>query len=448
MSLSKDGIYEKGVIDPGFPAKTPTQPFWFTHNSKISKLQSTWHDSADIVIIGSGLTAASLCYELLVKRGTNLKIVVVEARDLCSGATGRNAGHIKPFSPGVWYDRKKVFGPEEAVKIMEYEHGHLDELAKCAKENKIECDLDILEGLDVYFDEKALRDAQKAVEDMRRYSPALADRYTFYDSPDSLRARNCPRDCIGAVGMRAGSMWPYKFVSGLFEKFVEEKGLLIQTNTVVTSITDRDNEEFATVTTTRGDIKAAHVIHANNAWIGHLVPELRPFVSPVRANAQRWMPKEPAERRKNSWWIRYGEKDYDAIIHRKDGSYILGRANTGRRATADDTAVDLLPQKHLGAVTPVVFDFGANMDKTHGWSGIVAFTHDGNPFVGRLPFHNRTHQWVCASYHATGMIRAFKSAQLLAHLFFGEDVPEAYPRSMLLTDARVASWRGEITSKL
>ncbi|KAM5371734.1 hypothetical protein ACJZ2D_007799 [Fusarium nematophilum] len=122
---------------------------------------------------------------------------------------------------------------------------------------------------------------------------------------------------------------------------------------------DQDNDDFATITTTRGQLRAKHIIHATNSWVGHLVPELRPFVSPVRANVQRRVP-QPAEMRvTNSWWLRYGEKDYDYMIQRPDGAYIIGRANTGRRATADDGTKDFLPHLHLQAVTPLIYNFGS-----------------------------------------------------------------------------------------
>ena len=74
---------------------------------------------------------------------------------------------------------------------------------------------------------------------------------------------------------------------GLFEEMVDNKGLSIQTNTKVTSVTDKDADDFATVKTSRGDTRAKHSVHATNAFIGHPVPELQPFVSPVRANIQR-----------------------------------------------------------------------------------------------------------------------------------------------------------------
>lgn len=454
MSDSPDGIYEKGIIDPGLPAKNSTKPFWLTEPCKISKLRSPWpKETVDIAVIGSGITAASLV-NTLYRKQPDLKITIVEARDLCSGATGRNGGHIKAMSPGSWFDRKEKFGVQEAVRIMEYEHSHVREIASCVRENDIDCDFDELEGLDAYYDEKVFRRACDAVEDMRNQAPSLGAIYKVYTTKEELKARNISEACFGAIGMPAASIWPYKLVTTLLEKMVHKNGLLIQTNTLVTAVFDEDDAGFATVKTERGEIRAKDVVHATNAWVSRLVPELRKFVSPVRANVQRQVPQlsEPGlsnYRFKYSWWSRYGEHDYEYMIQRSDGAYILGRGNTGRRATADDSTIDFLPHAHLQGVTPRIFDFGTKDIKvSHAWSGPVAFPTDGNPFIGRLPFAGRQHQWICAAYSGIGMVRAFRSGQLLALLLLGEEVPSVYPRSMLLTDARVRGWTGSIPSKL
>ncbi|CAH0023344.1 unnamed protein product [Clonostachys rhizophaga] len=448
MSDSPDGIYEKGLVDPGFPVANSTQPFWLTEPSVHSKLQSPWPESVDIAIIGSGMTAASLC-QTLYSKNPNLRIVLLEARDLCSGATGRNGGHIKAMSPGSWFERKEQLGVQEAVRVMEYEHSHLKEMADCIKTNNLDCDLQEIEGLDVYHDEKVFRHALDAVEDMKKHAPSLGEIYRVYTAKEDLKARNCPEECLGAIGMPAASMWPYKMVTGLFDKMIRERGLLIETNTLVTAVYDEDDRSFATVKTNRGEIRASHVVHATNAWVSRLVPELRKFVSPVRANVQRQVPRPSKARYSNSWWIRYGEHDYEYMIQRPDGAYVMGRAGTGRRATADDSSVDFLAHKHLKAVTPQVFDFGTkDIETTHAWSGAVAFTSDGNPFIGKLPFPGRQHQWVCAAYSGIGMVRAFRSAQLLALLLLGEEVPTAFPRSMLLTKSRVEDRKDTISSKL
>ncbi len=408
MSSSPEGIYDVGIVDPGTPIQKPTQPFWLSEPGKNSKLRSPWAESADVVVIGSGMTAVSFCLTLF-SRQPELNVVIVEARDLCSGATGRNGGHCKAMSPGVWFDRKDQYGVEEAIKVMLFEHSHLEELVECVKRYDIDCDLRVLEGLDVYHDHVTFGRALRALKDMEVHSPELAAKYTIYTSRAELRARNCSDHVVGAIGMRAASVWPYKLVMALFDKMVLENRLGVQTNTVVTSVADNDEEDHAVVQTNRGTIRASHVVHATNAWMSHLVPELQPYVSPVRANVQRQVPLSSSFRVENSFWLRYAEHEYDYMIQRPDGAYIVGRANTGRRATIDDGTMDLVPQAHLRGTLPQIYNFGTmKLDTTHAWSGCVAFTQDGNAFVGRLPFPGRRHQWVCGAYQGIGMVRAFR----------------------------------------
>ncbi|KAL4880859.1 FAD dependent oxidoreductase-domain-containing protein [Aspergillus karnatakaensis] len=445
MSTSPDGIYEPGVIDPGLPVRSPTQPFWLSEPSKIAKLQSPWVSEADMIIVGSGMTAASLLRSLYARKPT-LKIVAVEARDLCSGATGRNGGHCKVMSPGVWFEREHAYGTQEALRVMRFEHSHLDEMVKCAKENNIQCDLRLHEGVDVYHDEHTFGRAVRALEAMREHAPDLAARYTVYTDRKDLDARSCPKKSVGAIGMPSGSVWPYKFVTGLLEKYVQDHGLNIQTNTVVTAV--EESPDKATVKTTRGDISAPILVHATNAWMSHLVSELQPFVSPVRANVQRHLP-DTITRVDNSLWFRYAEHDYDYMVQRHDGAFIIGRANTGRRATSDDGNMDVLPQTHLRTVVPSIFDFKTkNVQVTHAWSGCVAFTQDGNPFIGKWPGANRKHQYVSGGYSGIGMVRAFRSAQALAVMILGEEVPEEFPRSMFITAERLRKLDRAVKAKL
>lgn len=44
-------------------------------------------------------------------------VVVLEARDFCSGATGRNAGHCKPDQWRGFGKYEKQFGSDPAMKV-------------------------------------------------------------------------------------------------------------------------------------------------------------------------------------------------------------------------------------------------------------------------------------------------------------------------------------------
>lgn len=75
---------------PGLPVANPTIPFWHDVPSPIASYKpEKLPEYADIVIIGSGITGTSIARTLMAEGGSELKVLMLEARDACSGATGR-----------------------------------------------------------------------------------------------------------------------------------------------------------------------------------------------------------------------------------------------------------------------------------------------------------------------------------------------------------------------
>lgn len=76
------------------PAAGYTQPFWRTEPDLLDNYRSTSDlpKETDILIIGGGYAGASAAYHLFPEeqQDTPPKVVLLEARELCSGATGRN----------------------------------------------------------------------------------------------------------------------------------------------------------------------------------------------------------------------------------------------------------------------------------------------------------------------------------------------------------------------
>jgi monoamine oxidase len=80
------------------PVPAPTVSYWQVPEHPLASYRSPFPESADVVIIGSGITGISIA-RTLVEHDASLNVVILEARKLCSGATGRNGGHIKPGIP-------------------------------------------------------------------------------------------------------------------------------------------------------------------------------------------------------------------------------------------------------------------------------------------------------------------------------------------------------------
>lgn len=127
----------------------------------------------------------------------------------------------------------------------------------------------------------------------------------------------------------AGHLWPYKMVMHLLS-LVIKKGVNLQTNTSVTSISESPNPENGkwTVTTPRGGIHAAKVVFATNGYTAGIAPQFTNKIIPVRGICSRIVTPEdrPSPILTNTYSIRHGSGLYDYLIPRPDGSIIVGGA--------------------------------------------------------------------------------------------------------------------------
>ena len=73
---------------PGIPVPNPSLPFWTVPKAEIPDIEDL-PKSVDIVIIGSGITGTSFAYNVF-HNEQSLSILMLDARDVCSGATGRH----------------------------------------------------------------------------------------------------------------------------------------------------------------------------------------------------------------------------------------------------------------------------------------------------------------------------------------------------------------------
>ena len=127
--------FDRLIRDPGLPDSNPTKSYWQSPgNQKVLNIQSsTLPDSRDVVVLGSGITGCSVASTLL-RDAPSLSISVLDAREICSGATGRNGGRINCTAVQDYDKYRKIFRDEVAKHIVRFELAHLDAILAFAEE--------------------------------------------------------------------------------------------------------------------------------------------------------------------------------------------------------------------------------------------------------------------------------------------------------------------------
>jgi ribulose 1,5-bisphosphate synthetase/thiazole synthase len=84
-------------MDNIYPVANTTVPYWRSELHEIDSYRSTEKlpEECDIVIIGAGLSGVSTAYFILDDNPTPPSIALLDARQICSGATGRNGNTMR-----------------------------------------------------------------------------------------------------------------------------------------------------------------------------------------------------------------------------------------------------------------------------------------------------------------------------------------------------------------
>ncbi|KAJ5234344.1 uncharacterized protein N7469_003512 [Penicillium citrinum] len=410
------------------PATGYTKPFWRTSLHPLDSHQGTpdLPSETDILIIGGGYAGASAAYHLFPENQTsNLpRVVLLEARELCSGATGRNGGHLRPDLYSITSKYVERYGLEAAVDVVRFEISHMKEIADVVAKEGIDCDLTFSKSFDIYMDETELKQRKEFVNYLRNQDLNFMDDVKYLSETDAQEIAHV----LGAKGgfsFSAGHLWPYKLITQLIAIAVS-RGLNLQTHTVVSVIGEsRTAEGFWPVITNRGTIHARKIILATNAFTASVAPEYSKAIIPAKGLCTQIVasPGAPYRHLPETYAIRHGPGAFIYQISRNDGSIIVGGASWTFKNDLeqwynnpdDGTLIDKVENYFDGYMQRTFSgweDSGAEVK--HIWTGVMGYSADSLPHVGEVP--DKPGQFIAAGFNGHGMPVVFLSGKAVAQM--------------------------------
>ena len=256
----------------------------------------------------------------------------------------------------------------------------------------------------------------------------------------------------------AGALWPYRLITAVLRQLLDQyqDRFTLETNTPAQSIDHIDGAEYPyAIVTPRGVIRAKTVIHCTNGFAAHLLPNLVGRLYPLRGtmSAQQPGPSFPNLGSSVSWSY-LGKPSFDqttgvfstglyyAQQNARTGAIFIGGESQklSDMLSSDDTVIATEAHETLSRILSRVYNKDAQpVGEQRLWSGIMGFTSDGLPLVGRLTKDLTARagdgEWIAAGFNGHGMDKCWLTGEAVAEMIMGR-TPEAFPKAFLVSEER------------
>lgn len=429
------------------PLPEPTPSFWLANMppTLIPQAASMPPATCDIAIVGAGMTGCALAYWLQRLREEEheqqqhpLSIVLLDARGCAGGATGRNGGHL-------WANPASKFEADTTRELLEFIETH-----------DVDCDLTIdgAAALARAQSETGVSyfDAPDDPENAGQEEEWDQDASSTWDSAERCQAGlQSEAFCHATLYPKAAQFYPAKVTAALLRAagpsvqycapvrvlaIEQEEAAADDAATNTAAAADAADAAAAAAATTlvrwaRGDgqqaegvLRARRVAVCTNGWASELLPELSSCLYPTRNCVLMTQPL-PAV---HDWKIGAWSVDSDVgarelyAIRRPDGRICLGGARALEEGAAvgssDDASLSPTVGAYLRRFLRERFPSLGPIEVEAEWSGVLGFTKDGQPMVGRLP--SRDGVYVAAGFNGHGMPQCFGAGKALASMLLAD----------------------------
>lgn len=371
----------------------------------------------EVAVIGAGITGTTTAL-LLARAGVQVR--VLEARSIAAGASGRNGGFIANGTTESYAKTIQQHGREQArrlwaftVRNHEQAANYIAELMQSGWSCGYQCNGTFKLAAHKSEFEQIIESTSLLNEDGWEVNVMERD-----DLPSRLRNAYFG----GAYYPANGEIDPARFVTGL-AWLAQQAGAIFHEDSPVVEIAVEENGVL--MSTPRGRLHANTLVLATNAWLPEVaslvgVNWLSNCIIPTRGQI---IATEPVNEQLFPCPCS-ADEGYQYWRQLPDGRLVVGgwrnRSPDTEFQTFDETPNGSV-QQHLDAFVHEALDL-PQVGITNRWAGIMGFTGDGLPLIGRLP--GIPNCFIAGGYTGHGNAFALHAALLISELVQGKRYPD------------------------
>jgi sarcosine oxidase subunit beta len=362
-------------------------------------------ERADVIVVGGGVNGCSIAYRLA---EAGRRVLLLEQRGIASGASGRNGGMTGPGAPLPTASGQAVYALKEANAAI---------MKELPEELEVDFDLRLPGSLDIATTGQMYDDLKTGVEALAgagvESGIRMIDRYEAQQLMPSLSD-----EIVGAeYAPDRGHLWPFALVHG-FADAARRLGAETRTGVAVERLVI-EGDRVRGVIANGERIDADDIVLATNAYTPRILPDL-PAGAIVPARGQILVTQQLPPILPLTFGTNY-DKEYGRQT--PSGQVLCG----GYRRLDEDEGLGHYEERTTPPVLTgiarcltTLFPKLRYVKVVRCWAGIMGFTADGLPLIGR--YDALPGLTLAAGFNGNGFSWAAATGKIIARLLTDQEV--------------------------